>query len=346
VANSPNRVHQPPGPQLSADNQLTDLLEATAARHQHDRDPAGGSGDCKPVELGALEEMAAALETSGRYRILRRLEPRTMIVKSDGTPTLRGIFLDVETTGLDPSTDEIVELAMVPFDFTSDGRIFVVHESFSRFRDPGRPIPAVVTALTGITDAMVAGTSFAPSEIQEFLGPDAVIIIAHNARFDRRFVEKFCSAFTMLPWACSWAELPWAEEGFDRAKLAHLAAAFGFFYDGHRAIHDCQAGVEILARALPRSGRGVLGTLLDSARQPRWRIWAAAAPFELKDSLKRRSYRWSDGSDGRPRAWYIDVPENGIEAEFAFLRREIYGRDDVDIAARRMTAFERYSDRV
>jgi DNA polymerase-3 subunit epsilon len=299
----------------------------------------------QPPEPRILEEMAAALEASGRYRILRRLEPRTMIVKSDGTPTRRGIFVDVETTGLDPLTDEIIELAMVPFDFTSDGRIFAVHESFSRFRDPGRPIPAVVTALTGITDAMVAGTSIDTSEVQEFLGPDAVIIFAHNAGFDRRFVEKFCSAFTMLPWACSWAELPWAEEGFDSAKLAHLAAAFGFFYDGHRAVHDCQAGVEILARAFPRSGRGVLGTLLESARQPRWRIWAAAAPFELKDSLKRRSYRWSDGSDGRPRAWYIDVPEYGIEAEFAFLRREIYGRDDVDIASRRMTAFERFSDR-
>ena len=230
---------------------------------------------------------------------------------------------------------------MVPFDFTGDGRIFVVHESFSRFRDPGRPIPAVVTALTGITDEMVAGTSIDPAEVKAFLGP-AAVIIAHNAGFDRRFVEKFCSAFTVLPWGCSWAELPWAEEGFDSAKLAHLAAAFGVFYDGHRAVHDCHAGVEILARTLPRSGRAVLGVLLESAREPRWRIWAVGTPFELKESLKRRGYRWSDG---RRRAWHVDVPEHAVEAEFAFLRREIYGRDDVDIDARLMTAFDRYSDR-
>jgi hypothetical protein len=91
---------------------------------------------------------------------------------------------------------------------------------------------------------MVAGTSIDPAEVEAFLGP-AALIIAHNAGFDRRFLEKFCSAFTVLAWACSWAELPWAEEGFDSAKLAHLAAAFGFFHDGHRAVHDCHAGVEI-----------------------------------------------------------------------------------------------------
>lgn len=296
------------------------------------------------VERHSSERMAARLEASGSYRILRRLEPRANYHAPDGTPTRRGVFLDVETTGLDPATDEIVELAMVPFDFSSDGRIFAVHESFSRFRDPGRPIPAAVTALTGITDAMVAGASIDAAEIEVFLGP-AALVIAHNASFDRRFMERLCGAFVTLPWGCSWAEVPWADEGFDGAKLAHLAAAQGFFHDGHRAVHDCRAGIEILARTLPRSGRTALGVLLESARQPRWRIWAARAPFDRKDSLKRRGYRWCDGSDGRPRAWNVDVADHALESELAFLRREIYRRDDVGIDARLISAFERYSDR-
>jgi len=213
----------------------------------------------------ALERMATLLEASDKFKILRRLEPRAGYHVPDGTPTRRGIFLDVETTGLDSATDEIVELAMVPFDFTYDGRIFAVHECFSRFRDPGRPIAAAVTALTGITEAMVAGASIDPAEVEAFLGP-AAIVIAHNAGFDRRFMERFCSAFVTLPWACSWAEVPWSEEGFHGAKLTHLAAAHGFFHDGHRAVHDCHAGVEILARTLPRSGRTALDVLLESAR--------------------------------------------------------------------------------
>lgn len=295
-------------------------------------------------ERESLERMAAQLEASGSYRILRRLEPRANYHPPDGTPTRRGVFLDVETTGLDPATDEIVELAMVPFDFTSDGRIFAVHEPLSRFRDPGRPIPAAVTALTGITDSMVAGASIDAAEIDSFLG-STTLVIAHNAGFDRRFMERLCDAFVTLPWACSWAEVPWADEGFDGAKLAHLAAAQGFFHDGHRAVHDCYAGIEILARTLPRSGRTALGVLLESARQPRWRVWAVRAPFERKDSLKRRGYRWCDGSDGRPRAWNVEVADQALESELAFLRGEIYRRHGVDIDARRISAFERYSVR-
>jgi len=89
------------------------------------------------VERETLERMAARLEASGSYRILRRLEPREAYHVPDGTPTRRGI-LDVETTGLDPATDEIVELVMLPFDYGNVGRIFAVHEPFSRFSNSGR----------------------------------------------------------------------------------------------------------------------------------------------------------------------------------------------------------------
>lgn len=292
-----------------------------------------------------LERMAALLESSGRYRILRRLEPRSVYDPPDGRVVHRGIFLDVETTGVDPATDEIIELAMVPFDFGSDGRIFAVHEPFGRLRDPGFPIPPEVVALTGITDEMVAGASIDPADVEGFVGSTTVLVVAHHAGFDRIFAERFCGAFARLAWACSWREIPWASEGFtDGAKMANLAAGCGFFHDGHRAVDDCRAGVELLSRSLPRSGRRALDVLLESARAPSWRIHAVGAPYELRESLKRRGYRWDPGEDGRPRAWFVDVPGEALDVERDFLRREIYRRD-VDIDARRIDAYDRYSDR-
>lgn len=296
------------------------------------------------MESNDLMRMAELLESSGGYRVLRRLAPRQIYEVPDGTPTRRAIFLDLETTGLDPATDEIIEIAMVPFDFSTDGRIFSVHEPFERFNDPGRPIPSEVVALTGITDEMVAGCAVEPAEIEAFLGP-AALAIAHHANFDRRFAERLCPAFANLSWACSWLEVPWAAEGFEGAKLIHLAATCGFFFEGHRAVHDCRAGIELLSRALPRSGRRGLDMLLESARAPRWRIHAVGAPFELRQTLKARGYRWDAGENGRTRAWFVDVADETLEAERRFLRQEIYRRDDVDIDARRLDAFDRYSER-
>jgi DNA polymerase-3 subunit epsilon len=297
----------------------------------------------RTIDAQDAERMIALLETSGQYRILRRLQAQPHIHTPDGTPTRRGLFLDVETTGLNSAADEVIELAMIPFDFADDGRIFVVHEPFSRLRDPGRPIPTAITELTGITDAMVAGASIEAHEIEAFLAP-ASLVIAHNAGFDRPFCEKLCADFAAIPWACSWREIAWAHEGFDGARLSHLAAGYGLFFDGHRAVHDCRAGIEILGRTLPRSGCSALAALLLSARQPRWRLWATGAPFGKRGILKERGYRWHAGSDGRPKSWHVDVIENMIQHERQFLRQEIYGHD-VDIKACRITAFDRYADR-
>src|SRR3546814_19010690 len=104
-----------------------------------------------------LEALAAQLNASGNYRVLRRLLPRTVVTAADGTPTRTGLFIDVETTGLDHQKDEVIELAMVPFTYSLDGRIFEIHDASKRFQEPSAPIAAALTMLTGITATMVAG---------------------------------------------------------------------------------------------------------------------------------------------------------------------------------------------
>ena len=139
------------------------------------------------------------------------------------------------------------------------------------------------------------------------------------------------------------SEPPWREQGFEGLKLSHLAAQSGFFYDRHRALHDCLAILETLNRLLPVSGRSGLAHLLERARQPSYRVWAAEAPIEHKNALKRRGHRWSGGDDGRPRAWWTDVTPAALDPEIDWLRAEVYGYM-AEVPCRRL-AFDRYSER-
>ena len=107
----------------------------------------------------------------------------------------------------------------------------------------------------------------------------------------------------------------------------------------------CHATLEILARPLPGTNKTALAALLDQARAKSFRVWAEGAPFNLKELLRRRRYRWNDGSDGRPKSWHIDVEETALANELDFLRKEIYGYD-VDVLCAEITSLDRYSTRV
>lgn len=291
-----------------------------------------------------LEELAAQLEVTGEYRVLRRLRSRTEFSPDDGSSKKIGIVLDVETTGLDYLRDEIIELAMVKFEYASDGRIFRITDIYNQLREPTIPIPQEVSSLTGITAEKVSGRLIDAVEVETFVG-DAVIIIAHNAAFDRKFCERAWRCFVTKSWACSMNEIAWRGEGFEGTKLGYLLAGIGLFHDGHRASEDCKALIELLSRTLPVSGEAALRQLLDNARKPTARVWAENSPYDLKDALKSRGYRWNDGSDGRPRAWWIDVPEEQLEEEEKFLHNQIYG-GNFDFFWTRITAFDRYSVRI
>lgn len=95
------------------------------------------------------------------------------------------VAIDVETTGLDPQEDRIIELGAVRF----SGGVPVA--SFGSLVNPGRPLPAAVVSLTGLTDAVLAD---APSVEQAlpslvtFVGQDP--LVGHNLDFDLAFLER------------------------------------------------------------------------------------------------------------------------------------------------------------
>lgn len=277
------------------------------------------------------EYHAAELEKSPDYRVLRRIPMGLGVqiedAKADGSYRLRrGLFIDTETTGLDHKKDAVIELGAVPFEYDSTGTIWSIGVPFHSYQDPGRPIPPEMTKINGITDEMVAGKSIDMFALSEF-ACDTDLVIAHNAEFDRPFCEAIWSGFAGLPWACSMEQVSWDEEGVEGRKLIYIAGSLGYFYDAHNAINDCMAALFLLSLKL-KSGRTGLARLLDRALQDSRRIWACDSPFETKDILKARGYRWNDGEDGRYKAWHREMYADGLDAESKWLKDDVYRRAD------------------
>lgn len=291
-----------------------------------------------------LAAMAEALSRSPDFRVLRRLMPRRPYKPLVGQDVRTAILLDTETTGLDQARDEIIELGMVKFDYSADGRIVGVRDIFSAFNEPSVPVSAETTALTGITGEMVAGHRIDDAAVTAFVD-DSVVTIAHNSSFDRKFAERYWPVFEHKAWGCSMSEIDWRKHGFAGSQLGYLLNGAGYFHHAHRAVDDCHALLEVLAFELPTTGSPALALLLETARKSTLRVWAEQTAFDLKDSLKRRGYRWNDGSDGRPKSWFVDVDESDLDEEIAFLRTQIY-MQDVELSVQRMTAFTRFSGRI
>lgn len=259
-------------------------------------------------------------------------------------PTKIGILLDVETTGLDTASDEVVELGMVKFSFYSDGVVGSVIDTFSALNEPNQAIPDDAIKLHGITNDIVAGHRIDGEAVKTFAA-DAAIIIAHHASFDRKFAERYWQVFASKPWACSVNQVEWRAHGFEGSRLGYLLNGIGMFHRPHRAVDDCHALLEILAHTLASCERTALSLLLANARRKTIRIWAEQSPFDLKDALKKRGYRWSNGDEGRPRAWYVDVDEANRDDEIAYLRTSIYLRE-VDLFTQTLSALDRFSIRI
>jgi DNA polymerase III subunit epsilon len=293
-----------------------------------------------------LENAAKVLEASPNYQIQRRLVPKESYGEPDpNEEVLVGIILDTETTGFDPEHDSVIEIAVLPFTFSRDGRLFSVGKPFQALQEPPAPLDPEISKVTGLKDEDLVGHCIDIAALEAAIEP-AVLIIAHHAAFDRPFVERLSTVFQEKAWACSMNDIAWKEEGVTSLKLEWIALTFGLFFKAHRALQDCQAVLELLSLPLPVSGGTGFANLLEAARRPTKRIWAVNAHYGRKDALKRRGYRWSGGEDGRLKAWHQDVTEEHVEDEMEWLTSEIYsGRGDW-IEITNITAFARYSRRV
>ena len=269
-------------------------------------------------------DLLQEIENNKDYKILKRIPENDFNKDAEGE-TFVAAILDLETMGLDPLKDEIIELGMLRFSFSKGDGILSLIDTYNELQDPGRPIPAEITKITGISDDDVKGAKIDWKLVLERLN-NTDLVICHNSGFDRNFLElqtpdEVGSHVKTLPFACTIHDINWHERGYESSKLEYLNFKLGYFYEGHRALVDCWATLNLL-----REEKGAFLELLGNVRRKDVLICAKNAPFEKKDLLKTRKYRWSDGSGTLPKSWWISLSIDELQNELEWLDDEIFGR--------------------
>ncbi len=292
----------------------------------------------------SAEQVARVSEwlARGGYRVIRPLELRNVYSDAQLPEKLITVaILDTETTGTNPARDKIIELGMVLVEVCPQtGQAYRVVQVFDELEDPGMPIPEESTRIHHISDDMVSGKRISDAEVESLIA-NVALVVAHNAGFDRVFVEDRFPFFASKAWACSWAQIPWSDEGIGSSKLEFLAYFYGFHFAGHRAVNDCQALLEVLQQPLPASGTKAMQALLKNARSPELKVSAIGSPFESKDALKERGYRWN----AERKIWAKSIPKHQLEDEAAWLKETVYGRKPFRLELERVTFMNRFSSR-
>ena len=151
------------------------------------------------------------------------------------------VVFDIETTGLNSHTNEIIEIGAVKI---KAGRIV---DRYSQLINPGRPIPYHITEITSITDEQVANEPKIDKVIGKFVDfiGDAVLV-AHNAPFDMGFIKRDIKKYLNIDLECSVIDtLQMARDLFPDLKkygLGDLNKTLGLALEKHhRAVDDSQA---------------------------------------------------------------------------------------------------------
>jgi DNA polymerase-3 subunit epsilon/ATP-dependent DNA helicase DinG len=173
------------------------------------------------------------------------------------------VSLDIETTGLDPVKDTIIEIGAVRFNGNR------VEAEYSQLINPGRPIPPMITQLTGISDEMVRREPPIKAIIQDFesfVGDCPVL--GHNIRFDLGFLRRQTHAFEyndiIDTYELAAVFLPTAS----RYNLGALQQLLSIpFPATHRALDDSRATRGVYEKLIRKAAELPIDLLAELVRQ-------------------------------------------------------------------------------
>ena len=203
--------------------------------------------------------------------------------------------VDIETTGFDPMFDEIIEVAGIKYRGRNEvGR-------FQSLVKPDDGIPDYITALTGITNEMVAdapGIEDVLPRFLEFIGED--IVVGHNVHFDVNFIYDYAEDFELKPFSNDLVDtLRLSRRLYPELqshKLSALAAHFGVEPDGeHRALADCVTTQKCLSAmdAYAAQNGGIPESAEDLYRKLSKTIVAETSDFDPDSLIYGRTFAFT-----------------------------------------------------
>nr|WP_276548828.1 exonuclease domain-containing protein [Brachybacterium muris] len=214
-----------------------------------------------------------------------------------GTP--RFAVIDVETTGLDPERERVLELAILRAD--EQGR--PIHQWVTRFHPDG---PVRDTHIHGITDEDVAGAPrFADLAVQIGTALQGLVLVAHNAEFDLAFLQaEFARALLPMPQVSTYCTLQGSTvylPHLRRRTLAECCAALGVTHQqAHSALGDAYAAAGLLERYLAMDRQTGYDAPLTASRALRGGVAGRTPPAPVPQGLTRAAM--AQGADPVPAA--------------------------------------------
>jgi DNA polymerase III alpha subunit (gram-positive type) len=214
--------------------------------------------------------------------------------------------IDIETTGLEPGCNFIIEIGAAIWDTETKKPVRMVSEFVTL--PPGVEVPKEITELTGITtnDCNVHGLSLGGvinkiEELTLFVTQEEYKV-AYNAEFEEKFLHDLnIRDFNILPWIDPQYDIPFPSNIKTR-KLDYLCYEHGFRNQfKHRALFDVLAMFEIMSQY-------DLATIIKRSKSPKTRIGALVS-YEDRLLAKKEGFWW----DGDIRYWIKDVKEMDID---------------------------------
>ena len=250
--------------------------------------------------------------------LLDRFRGRASAPSVTPPPALSGAprfaVIDVETTGLDPERERVLELAILRAD--EQGR--PIDQWVTRFH-PGGPVRA--THIHGITDADVAGAPrFADLAVQIGTALQGLVLVAHNAEFDLAFLQaEFARASLPMPQVSTYCTLQGSTvylPHLRRRTLAECCAALGVTHQqAHSALGDAYAAAGLLERYLAMDRQTGYDAPLTASRTLRG--GAAARPPAAPSPPPSAPATPPTGSALRPTSSSAAMPPRAVPAASA-----------------------------